>query len=170
MFGWHHQLSSHGFGWTLGVGDGQGGLACCGPSCQSKRLGFDPWVEKIPWRREWQPTLVFLPGESHGQRSLAGSSLRGHKESDTAEQLNNNNKGMSSPFCIEKSKVCRQDMTFPRSFGAKVLCLLSLRTQGFQNPLTSRAHVGQTKEQSSHRESHYLVKWRVRACLQGQLF
>ena len=37
-----------------------------------KRCGFDPWVEKIPWRRAWQPTPVFLPGESHGQRNLAG--------------------------------------------------------------------------------------------------
>ena len=35
-----------------------------------KRHGFDPWVEKIPWRRAWQPTPVFLPGESHGQRSF----------------------------------------------------------------------------------------------------
>ena len=39
------------------------------------------------WRRKWQPILVFLPGESHGQRSLAGSSLWGHKESDTTEWL-----------------------------------------------------------------------------------
>ena len=39
--------------------------------CQSRRLGFNPWVRKIPWRRKWQPTPVFLPGESHGQRSLA---------------------------------------------------------------------------------------------------
>ena len=46
----------------------------------------DPWVGKIPWRREWQPTPVFLPGEFHGGRSLARHSLRGHKESDTAEQ------------------------------------------------------------------------------------
>ena len=38
------------------------------------RLWFDPWVVKIPWRRAWQPTPVFLPGESHGQRSLAGYS------------------------------------------------------------------------------------------------
>ena len=38
-----------------------------------------PWVRKIPWRRAWQPTSVFLPGESHGQRSLAGYSLWGHK-------------------------------------------------------------------------------------------
>jgi len=35
---------------------------------------FNPWVGKVPWRREWQPTPVFLPGESHGQRSLAGCS------------------------------------------------------------------------------------------------
>ena len=39
-----------------------------------KKPGFDPWVEKIPWRRTWQPTPVFLPGESHGQRSLGGYS------------------------------------------------------------------------------------------------
>ena len=37
-----------------------------------KRCGFDPWVRKIPWRRKWQPTPVFLPGKSHGQRSLVG--------------------------------------------------------------------------------------------------
>ena len=36
---------------------------------------FDPWVEKIAWRRKWQPTPVFLPGKSHGQRSLLGYSL-----------------------------------------------------------------------------------------------
>ena len=36
--------------------------------------GFDPWVGKMPWRREWLPTPVFLPGESHGQRSLVGPS------------------------------------------------------------------------------------------------
>ena len=45
--------------------------------------GFNPWVEKIPWRRAWQPTPVFLPGESHGQSSLAGYSPWDHKESDT---------------------------------------------------------------------------------------
>jgi len=38
------------------------------------RRGFDPWVRKIPWNRKWEPTPVFLPGESHGQRSLAGYS------------------------------------------------------------------------------------------------
>ena len=47
---------------------------------------MDPWVGKIPWRRAWQPTLVFLPGDSHGQRSLAGYSPWGGKESDTTEE------------------------------------------------------------------------------------
>ena len=40
---------------------------------------FDPWLGKIPWRREWQPTPVFLPGEFHGQRSLVGYSTWYHK-------------------------------------------------------------------------------------------
>ena len=54
---------------------------------QCRTPWFDPWVRKIPWRKEWQLTPVFLPGEFHGQRSLAGYSLWGHKESDTTEQL-----------------------------------------------------------------------------------
>ena len=39
----------------------------------AKKCGFSPWVGKILWRRRWQPTPVFLPGKSHGQRSLASS-------------------------------------------------------------------------------------------------
>ena len=51
-----------------------------------RRLKFDSWVRKIPWRGAWQPTPIFLPGESQGQRSLVGYSLWGHKELDvTAE-------------------------------------------------------------------------------------
>ena len=58
------------------------------PACQCRRWnrrGFDPWVGKIPWSRIWQPTPVFLPGESHGQRSLVGYSPWGRKESDMTE-------------------------------------------------------------------------------------
>ena len=47
---------------------------------------FDPCVGKIPWRKKWQPTPVFWPGEIHGQRSLAGGPW-GHKELDRTEQL-----------------------------------------------------------------------------------
>ena len=55
------------------------------PQCQKPR--FDPWVGKIPWRRKWQPTPVFLPGKSHGQRSLEGCSPWGRKGLDTTERL-----------------------------------------------------------------------------------
>ena len=49
------------------------------------RDGFNPWMEKIPWKRRWQPTPVFLPGKSHGQKSLAEYSPWGHKESDRTD-------------------------------------------------------------------------------------
>ena len=54
-------------------------------NAEDMRHGFDPWVAKIPWRREWPPTPVFLPGESHGQRSLVGDSPKGRKELDMTE-------------------------------------------------------------------------------------
>ena len=54
---------------------------------QSRRPGFNGWVKKTPWRRAWQPTPVFLPGESHGQKSLGGYSPWDHKESDTTEHV-----------------------------------------------------------------------------------
>ena len=65
-----------------------GGASDKEPACQCrrcKRRGFHPWVGKIPWRRTWQPTPVFLPGESCGQRHLAGYSLWGCKELDRTE-------------------------------------------------------------------------------------
>ena len=67
-------------------------------TCQCRRCGFDPWVGKMPWRRAWQPTPVSLPGEFHGQRSLAGYSPWGCKESDKRMQ----HKGKES----EKEYIC----------------------------------------------------------------
>ena len=55
-------------------------------ACQCRRCkkhGFNPWVGKVPWKRAWQPTLIFLPGESCGQRSLVGYGPRRCQESDT---------------------------------------------------------------------------------------
>ena len=83
-------------GWSFGFSNGASGEE---PSCQCrrhKRHGFYPWVRKIPWRRtqgpvdshwrrKWQPTPVFSPGESYGQRSLTGYSPWGYKESDMTE-------------------------------------------------------------------------------------
>ena len=72
--------------WTVyeifgGFSDGWNGMES---SCNE-------WVGKIPWRRKWQPTPVFLPRKSHAQRSLAGYSLWGGKESDTTEWLTHTN-------------------------------------------------------------------------------
>ena len=58
------------------------------PACQCRRyrnVGSIPWVGKIPWRKAWEHTPVFLAGKFHRQRSLAGYSPEGHKESDTTE-------------------------------------------------------------------------------------
>ena len=62
---------------------------------------FDPWFKKIPWRRKWQPTLVFLPGKSHGQRILEGYRPWGHKELDMTEQLTLSlfSAGLSTQLC-----------------------------------------------------------------------
>ena len=70
---------------SIGFPGGASGkeLACHCRRC--KRHRFDPRVKTIPWRRALQPTPIFLPGESHGQRSLVGYSPWGRKESDTTE-------------------------------------------------------------------------------------
>ena len=52
---------------------------------------FDPWVGRIPWRRKWKPTPVFLPGKFHGQRSLVGYSPWDHRESDTTKHVHTEN-------------------------------------------------------------------------------
>ena len=59
-------------------------------------MGFSPWVRKVPWRRTWQPTPVFSPGESRAQRSLAGYSPWGRGESDTAEATERTCRGHSA--------------------------------------------------------------------------
>ena len=52
---------------------------------QCRRVGFDPWVKKIPWRREWIPTPGDLPGDFHGLKRLVDDSPHCHKELDTTE-------------------------------------------------------------------------------------
>ena len=73
------------------------GLRICLQCRRHRRHGFNPWVRKIPWRRAGQPTPVLLPGEFHGQRSLAGYSPRCLKESDMTERLT-----LSFTFCSMK--------------------------------------------------------------------
>ena len=65
-----HSVDNTGFPWWL---SGKESI------CQCRKLRFDPWAGKIPWRRKWQPTPLFCPRKSHDQRSLAGYSPWGHK-------------------------------------------------------------------------------------------
>ena len=80
---------------------------------ETQEMLFNPWVGKSPWRRKWQPTPVFLPGESHGWRSLGGYSPRGRKESDTTERL----------------------YSLTQSYGGSLVCNFSLFSCCFKNSL-----------------------------------
>ena len=92
---------------------------------------FDPWVGKIPWRRKWQPTPVFLPGESHGWRSLVGCRPWGVKELDMAEHTHTHtdtHTGLkySSRYLTQQKDLQfeSQEGSFPRADGRKDLkCL-----------------------------------------------
>ena len=67
------------------------------------RHKFSPWVRKILWRRAWQPTPVFLPGKSDGQRSLVGYSPWGRKESDTTEVIKHTHTPPMSSSCPRRT-------------------------------------------------------------------
>ena len=62
-----------------------------------RKCRFDPWVRKIPWRRKWLSTPVFLPVKFHGQRSLAGYIPWGHKELDMTEHAHTHTMPSGSP-------------------------------------------------------------------------
>ena len=64
-----------------------GGAEVKNPPASAKDVGSVPGLGRFPWNRKWQPTLVFLPGKFHGQRSLVGYSPWGHKELDATELL-----------------------------------------------------------------------------------
>ena len=95
----------------VGFPGGAGGKE---PICQCrrhKRLGFNPWVKKIPWKREWLPTPVFLPGESHGQRSLVGYSQRVAKSWTQLKWLSTHasgwQRGFISSYCFVGRWPCK---------------------------------------------------------------
>ena len=82
---------------TKGSPGGDSGKESACQCRRRKRRGFDPWVRKIPWRRKWQPTLVFLPGAFHGQRSLVGYNPRGHKRQQQQTKSDNRPSVQMSP-------------------------------------------------------------------------
>ena len=83
----------------------------------SRRLMFNPWVGKIPWKREWQPTPVFLPGQSHGHRSLAGYRPWGCTDSDrtesTEQQQQQQHRYVSKIYCVKKVRNESSYITVP---------------------------------------------------------
>ena len=85
---------------------------------QCARPGFDPWVGKIPWRREWLSTPVFLPVESHGQRSLVGNSPWNCKELDRTKWLT------LSLTTIQPWTRCQ----YPHGWSAKFICNPEINT------------------------------------------
>ena len=90
---------------------------------------LDPWVRKFPWRRKWQLTPVFLPGEYHGQRSLAGYSSWGHKESDTTEwptlSLSRSRKATCFGHSLE-SHIFMSSSIYENNFFLLLICLMSV--------------------------------------------
>jgi len=86
---------------------------------QCRRARFHPQVGKIPWRRKWQPIPVFLPGKSHGQRSLVGYSAWGRKESDTTEQLNHHHQ-------VGKKLICELNFHFSILWPLNKACTASI--------------------------------------------
>ena len=102
---------------------GASGRECTCQCRRQKRHGFHLWVGKIPWRRAWQPTKVFLPGKSHGQRNLAGYSSWGRKELDMTEATEHASKMKVNSF----SHKGWTRITFPqRRQEARLLLSLSL--------------------------------------------
>ena len=94
---------------------------------QTRRHGFNPWVRKIPWRRKWQPIPVSLSGKSHGQRSLAGYSPRGHNESDMTQWLNTNIETSSLKIFICKNQLFN---SLPSEVTLSVIGRRTWRTRG----------------------------------------
>ena len=102
-------------------------------TCQcrrGKRLRFNSWVGKIRWRRAWLPTPVFLSGEPHGQRSLVGYSLWGHKELNTTECLSTR---VHARAHTHTHTHCLKGIAFWRKFPTISSCLGKETTSLFSN-------------------------------------
>ena len=98
------------------------------------KCGFDPWVGKIPWRRKWQPTPVFLPGKSHGRRSLVGYSPRGRQrvEHDWATSLH---------FKITADGDCSHEIKRRLLLGRKIMTNLDSILKSRDMTLPTRVHL-----------------------------
>ena len=102
--------------------------SACQPK-RCKRCRFNPWIRKISWRRAWQPTPVFLPGKSHGQRSMAGYSPWVAKELEMIYWLNNNNSMRLQPLKVpglERKLVFNPLVRWPLN---SMACFTTIKTE-----------------------------------------
>ena len=105
------------------------GSAVKNPPCpcrRQRRRRFDPWVWKIPWRRAWQPTPIFLPGEPHRQRSPVGYGPQGGTESDSTEASWHGSTGASLLCVANLSGSSRPVNTSPHGPAFPTICALAL--------------------------------------------
>ena len=100
-------------------------------ACQCRRCRLNPWVGKIPWRRKWQPTPVFFPGKSHGQRSLVSC----------------------SPWCCQVSDMTEQLNTHAHT----ILCLTCSMFLKYQFHMTVRSALSSTKDSENPPGGHHLL-------------
>ena len=111
---------------------GASGKECACQCRRCKRRGFSPWVGKIPWSRKWQPTPVFLPEKFHGQRSLAGYTPQGHKESDMTEMIQH--ALIQCPWFFYRQSLNKQLCLLPRLLPLHVLDNSKLGTVSYTLP------------------------------------
>ena len=109
----------------LGFPGGASGKESACQCRRRKRCGLDPWVGKIPWRRKWQATPIFLPGKFHGQRSLGGCSPRGRKKLVRTEPWNAHTATWLFPAStVNLASAENLPVTLAQSVAAKQLLLM----------------------------------------------
>ena len=133
---------------------------------QCRRPQFDPWVGKIPWRREWLPTPVFLPGEFHGDRSLVGYSSWGHKELDTTEWLTHTHTHTHRQFQKLSPQMAEAAFSIPRALASEdaswqdsVLFTLTELPEPKVFPQNLPSHTNVSKQQ----QWLHFMKWETEA-------
>ena len=116
----------------------------------TRDMGFNPWVRKILWRRKWQPTPVFLPGKSHGQRNLVGYSPWDCKEVDATEHTHMLGSANSSAPCLRpfhqtpcRDKQCVVNYWMEGAEERSVLVGLPGDRASILNESQEKAHLGQ---------------------------
>ena len=96
---------------------------------ECRRPGFNPWFWKVPWRRKWRPTLLILPGKSHGQRSLAGYSPWGREESDTTEHARTSTHTHTYTHAHARARLTKFGPRMWTGFRSGLFCLIFLGTR-----------------------------------------